>query len=186
MRCQSQDLASTGWYLCCSGNLAGGQFMGQKYAKTSAADALHSNITSTLLLLHISTVKGKLGQVEEGLGMSRPWPWTQYRSIINNVRYIERQCTTSICCMLCTFNYDCTGLKWSELSLLMEYSPITSMFALINQTKYSPGRNQVSGIPPKEKPTQFQALNREPACFNRYQTTHHNPNHPKYVSWKTK
>lgn len=71
MRNQSQDLESTGWYLCCSGNLAGAQFLHQKCATTSTAEALQGNITSILPLLHISTVKGKLGQVAEGLGMSR-------------------------------------------------------------------------------------------------------------------
>jgi hypothetical protein len=71
MRDQNQDLESTGWYLCCSGNLAGGLFLHQKCAITSIAEDLHSNITSALLLLHISTVKGKLDQVEEGSGMNR-------------------------------------------------------------------------------------------------------------------
>jgi len=71
MRDQSQDMASTGWYLCCSGNLAGAQFLHQKCVTTSTAEALHGNTTSILPLPHISTVKGKLGRAEEGLGMSR-------------------------------------------------------------------------------------------------------------------
>lgn len=99
MRGQNQDLASTGWYLCCSGNLAGVLFLHQKCATTSTAEALHGNTTSALLLLHISTVKGKLDQVEEGSGMSRDHDRRMaiyYRNITNSVHYIELQCTTSI------------------------------------------------------------------------------------------
>ncbi|KAG8081648.1 hypothetical protein GUJ93_ZPchr0628g40556 [Zizania palustris] len=61
-----RDQASTGWYLCCSANWAGGQSLHQTCDTTSTAEASHANTTSALQLPHISTVKGKLDQVEEG------------------------------------------------------------------------------------------------------------------------
>lgn len=54
-------------------------------------------------------------------------------NIINNVHYIECQCTTSICWMLCISNYDCNDLKGWELSLLTEYRPILLVYSMINQ-----------------------------------------------------
>lgn len=68
MKDQNPDLASTAWYLCCSGNLAGGQFLHQTCDTTSIAGALHVNTIWTLWLPHISTVKGKQALVEEDSG----------------------------------------------------------------------------------------------------------------------
>lgn len=110
MRAQSQDLVSTGWCLCCSGNLEGAQFLHQKCATTSTAEALHGNITSILPLLHTSTVKGKLGLVEEGLGMSRDHtPLYGHNKEISSIMcpILNGKCTTSIGCMVCIVHYDC-------------------------------------------------------------------------------
>jgi hypothetical protein len=146
MRGRTQDLASTGWYLCCSVNLAGGQFLHQKCATTSTAEALHGNITSALPPLHISTVKGKVDPAEEGLGKSRNHrPLHGHTIEISSIMCtILNQCTTSICWMLCISNYDCTDLKGWELSLLAEYSTILLVCSMINQTKYSPWRSKYS------------------------------------------
>ena len=149
MRDRTQDLASTGWYLCCSVNLAGGQFLHQKCATTSTAEALHGNITSALPLLHISTVKGKVDRVEEGLGKSRDHRplhghTIEISSIMCTILNVNAPPLYDDCWMLCISNYDCNDLKGWELSLLTEYRPILLVYSKINQTKYSPGRNQYS------------------------------------------
>jgi hypothetical protein len=68
MKNQNQDLAFIAWYLCCSGNLVGGRFLHQICDTILIAGTLHANTTWTLWLPHISTVKGKQDQVDEGSG----------------------------------------------------------------------------------------------------------------------
>lgn len=65
---QNRDLVYTAWYLCCSGNLVGGQFLHQACDITSTARTLHVSTTWTLWLPHISTVRGKQDLGAEGSG----------------------------------------------------------------------------------------------------------------------